>query len=264
MTVGPATRRADGFRGRALRCAAPIALALVLVAAWAPGVAAANVRRHHPPKPTHIVTLSNERTFTRYAEANYAAKIYAKPNTRARTFTRLRYFTPDEEAVQSYLVLRQERIGRRTWVHLRVPMRPDGRTGWVLRRTLSRYWVVHTQIVVDRRRFTLTVYRRGKRVFETPVGVGKNASGWGTTPAGHFWIAESFPSSDPFYGPWAFGTTDYANNTDFPDGSIVGIHGTNTPALIPGPISHGCIRLRDAMILKLRKYISIGTALWVR
>ena len=39
--------------------------------------------------------------------------------------------------------------------------------------------------------------------------------------------------------------------TDWPGGGIVGVHGTNTPGLIPGRISHGCVRLRNADILKL-------------
>ncbi len=111
------------------------------------------------------------------------------------------------------------------------------------------------------------VYRSGKLIFTAPVGVGNTTGEYGSTPtgtpAGHFWIAEAFPSSDPFYGPWAFGTTDYAKDTDFPDGSIVGIHGTNEPAIIPGDVSHGCVRLKDADILKLKRLVGIGTPVWI-
>ena len=39
--------------------------------------------------------------------------------------------------------------------------------------------------------------------------------------------------------------------TDWPGGGIVGIHGTSQPGLIPGKISHGCVRLKNADILKL-------------
>src|SRR4029077_4736340 len=108
--------------------------------------------------------------------------------------------------------------------------------------------ISHTLIVVSEKFFTLTVYRRGKLIFKTPVGIGHFSNPFWPTPTGHFWIAEQFPSSDPFYRPWAFGTTDYATNTDFPDGSIVGIHGTSEPWLIPGDPSHGCIRLKDVDI----------------
>jgi hypothetical protein len=37
--------------------------------------------------------------------------------------------------------------------------------------------------------------------------------------------------------------------TDWSDGGFVGIHGTNQPELLPGPVLHGCIRLRNADIL---------------
>ena len=52
------------------------------------------------------------------------------------------------------------------------------------------------------------------------------------------------------YGPVAFITSATSPTlTDWPGGGIVGVHGTNTPGLIPGRISHGCVRLRNADIL---------------
>ena len=46
-------------------------------------------------------------------------------------------------------------------------------------------------------------------------------------------------------------------------GGIVGIHGTNQPGLIPGKISHGCVRVPNANILKLNKLMKVGTPLTV-
>jgi lipoprotein-anchoring transpeptidase ErfK/SrfK len=40
---------------------------------------------------------------------------------------------------------------------------------------------------------------------------------------------------------------------------VVGLHGTNQPGLIPGRPSHGCIRLRNADILRLYKLAPKGT-----
>jgi lipoprotein-anchoring transpeptidase ErfK/SrfK len=84
------------------------------------------------------------------------------------------------------------------------------------------------------------------------------------TPAGHFWITEAFHSTDPFYGPYAFGTSDYSTLTEWKGGGIVGLHGTNEPQLIPGDPSHGCIRLRNSDILRLSRLLSIGTPLLVQ
>ena len=44
----------------------------------------------------------------------------------------------------------------------------------------------------------------------------------------------------------------------------MGIHGTNEPELIPGRISHGCIRLRNADILRLARLLPVGTPLEIR
>jgi lipoprotein-anchoring transpeptidase ErfK/SrfK len=98
-------------------------------------------------------------------------------------------------------------------------------------------------------------------VYRAPVGVGKPST---PTPAGHFWITEAFPSFDAFYGPYAFGTSDYSTLSEWPNGGVVGLHGTNEPWLIPGDPSHGCIRLLNRDILVLSNFVSVGTPLWIQ
>jgi lipoprotein-anchoring transpeptidase ErfK/SrfK len=70
---------------------------------------------------------------------------------------------------------------------------------------------------------------------------------------------------DPFYGPIAFGTSGRsAVLTDWPGGGYIGIHGTNEPDLLPGRVSHGCVRLRNADIRRLAALLPLGTPLSVR
>jgi lipoprotein-anchoring transpeptidase ErfK/SrfK len=52
--------------------------------------------------------------------------------------------------------------------------------------------------------------------------------------------------------------------TDWPAGGFVGIHGTNQPQLLPGRVSHGCIRMRNSDILRLAALMPIGTPLTIR
>ncbi len=53
----------------------------------------------------------------------------------------------------------------------------------------------------------------------------------------------------PVYGPLAFGTSARsAVLTDWPGGGFIGIHGTNEPELLPGRVSHGCVRLTGARL----------------
>ncbi len=189
-----------------------------------------------------------------------AGAIRSSPSTAAHEITKLHFFTPDGFQ-QSYILLRERWVGSHKWVRLRIPMRPNGRTGWVPRRDLGQFHVTHLQLVVNRSTRRLTLYRFGKAIYRAPVGVGKPST---PTPPGHFWVTEAFPSSDPFYGPYAFGTSDYSNLTEWPGGGIVGLHGTNQPGLVPGDPSHGCIRLHNKDILALSHRVKIGTPLLVK
>ncbi|CAA9524883.1 MAG: Protein erfK/srfK precursor, partial [uncultured Solirubrobacteraceae bacterium] len=47
-------------------------------------------------------------------------------------------------------------------------------------------------------------------------------------------------------------------------GGFVGIHGTDRPDLIPGRVSHGCIRMRNPDILRLGRLMPVGTPVVIR
>jgi lipoprotein-anchoring transpeptidase ErfK/SrfK len=149
------------------------------------------------------------------------------------------------------------------WVRVRLATLPNGRTGWVPREELSGYRAVTTRLLVDTSRLTLTLYKKGRVVFHAPIGIGRAAA---PTPTGTFYIREKLTNfHSPFYGPIAFGTNARsAVLTDWPGGGVIGIHGTNTPALIPGRISHGCVRLRNADILRLARILPLGTPVLIR
>ena len=84
-------------------------------------------------------------------------------------------------------------------MRVRLPILPNGSTGWVPRGALGSYHKIWTHLVIDRRLFSATLYRRGVAVFRTRVGVGK--SYW-PTPAGQFYVRERITGfSDPIYGP---------------------------------------------------------------
>jgi lipoprotein-anchoring transpeptidase ErfK/SrfK len=69
---------------------------------------------------------------------------------------------------------------------------------------------------------------------------------------------------DPFYGPVAFGTSARSPTlTEWPGGGFIGIHGTNQPGILPGRVSHGCIRLRNADIVRLARLLPVGSPLTV-
>jgi len=209
-------------------------------------------------KPADTVILSDEQATTRWAHAQETTAIRAEPRGTAQTIAKLRFLTEDK-AAEVYIVLdgRIDSSGR-TWLHIRVPVRPNGRTGWVLEDAVSQLYVVRTQLVIDRRKLRAKLYRKGTQIWSAPVGVGKDGT---PTPRGDFWIRERLKGlgGGNAYGPWAFGTSAYSNLSDWPGGGVVGIHGTNEPGLIPGRPSHGCVRVRNDKIRQLARLMPIGT-----
>jgi lipoprotein-anchoring transpeptidase ErfK/SrfK len=140
---------------------------------------------------------------------------------------------------------------------------PNDTTAWVRRSSLGGYHFVTTHLVVDLRRLRATLWRNGRALFSAPVGVGQPQD---PTPRGEFYVRDELTGyASPFYGPLAFGTSARSSVlTDWPDGGFIGIHGTNAPGLIPGRVSHGCIRLRNPDILRLARLMPVGTPLTIR
>jgi lipoprotein-anchoring transpeptidase ErfK/SrfK len=144
------------------------------------------------------------------------------------------------------------------WQRVRLAVLPNGTTGWVPRSALGGPVVLDTRLIVDRAHFRATLIRDGVQVFSAPAGIGQKR--W-ATPAGDFYIRNVLTRyRSPAYGPIAFGTSARsATLTDWPAGGYIGIHGTDQPNLIPGAISHGCVRLRNADIVRLAKLMPVGT-----
>ena len=210
--------------------------------------------------PGDTMKLSDELKVTRWAHASAQSSIRAAPRTSARTVTRLRYLTEDK-LPEVYLVLSAiVDAGGDVWLRIRIPMRPNGRTGWVAQDHLSQLYVVRTRLVINRTTLRATLYKNRKRIWQAPVGVGKAAT---PTPKGKFYVRELLKGDGKLYGTWAFGTSAYASLTDWPNGGVVGIHGTDQPELVPGRPSHGCVRVRNAKINQLKRLMPIGTPIQI-
>lgn len=99
----------------------------------------------------------------------------------------------------------------------------------------------------------------------TDPRTGLGSSAW-PTPRGEFYVRNKLTDfASPMYGSVAFGTSARsADLTDWPAGGYVVIHGTDEPELLPGHVSHGCIRMRNADILRLSKLMPVGTPITIR
>ena len=219
-------------------------------------------RRRSRPKPERFVLSSEKQHLYRYAFVLRKGVARSAPRRTAAVVASLGRWTP-EGTTNLVLTLDGRRTKRGVWVRVRLATLPNGRTGWVPRKMLSDWKELRTRLVVDRRRLTATLYRRGKVVFRAPVGVG--LPHW-PTPRGEFYIRNQlYGFGNAVYGPIAFGTSARsAVLTDWPGGGFIGLHGTNQPYLLPGRVSHGCIRMKNGHILRLARLMPVGTPLTVQ
>jgi lipoprotein-anchoring transpeptidase ErfK/SrfK len=264
-------------RGRPRRAAVPLilvatAMAVVVSAVIARSPAPAPVSARAPALPEPVEPafrvgtpqpLSGERYRAQWAAVRRPVVARAAPSSSAAAVSALPATTPEgTRNVVAVIGHRQDRAGR-AWVQVRLAVLPNGTTGWLPRTALGGYGIAVTRLVIDLRRLRATLYRGDRAVEQAPVGAG--APGW-PTPRGDFYIRDKLENyQSAAYGPVAFGTSARsAHATDWPAGGYVGIHGTDQPALIPGRVSHGCIRMRNADILAMAKHMGVGTPVTIR
>ncbi len=156
-------------------------------------------------------------------------------------------------------------IGSRTgadgqpWLRLRLPMRPNGTTGWVPASAVE-VSPVKSRIVIRRGSRLIEVYRGAQRLLRAPVAVG--APGM-ETPLGNFYVTARFVPSDPFLGVFALETSAYSKLSEWPGGGVVGIHGTSRPELLGMAVSHGCVRVSNFTAAALRRLAPAGTPIQI-
>ena len=198
----------------------------------------------------------------RWAQVLTRAVARAQPKASARAVTRLDTMTGDGTHNIVLILSSSQVSATETWYRVRLPILPNNSTGWVPESALGQPYTVHTHLYVDRKHLRATLKKDGRAIFTTIVGVGRSI--W-PTPAGDFYIRDKLTNfNDPFYGPVAFGTSARsATLTDWPGGGFVGVHGTNQPEILPGRVSHGCIRMPNSSILKLARLMPVGTPLTI-
>ncbi|HEX4735692.1 MAG TPA: L,D-transpeptidase [Thermoleophilaceae bacterium] len=233
------TRNGSGPRARSL-------LVCLVVLAAAAGASPAQAAHHA----------------SHWAFVDARAAAHAKPSAASRVVARLDTKTQDgtDELV---LILSQRHARDGVWFKVRLPVLPNNTTGWVKASRMSTPRPVDTWLRVNRAHERMTLTRRGRVIFRARIGVGRPES---PTPAGNFYIRDKLTGFPPgtLYGPLAFGTSARsAVLTDWPKDGVIGIHGTNEPGLLPGHVSHGCMRLRNEDILRLAKLLPIGTPLTI-
>jgi lipoprotein-anchoring transpeptidase ErfK/SrfK len=236
------------------------------------GGEAAQAKNLPAPKggPAGQVGMSDEFTETHWAYAANNSPVRSRPSAHSKARFPLR-LSAEDGSPEVYVVRSLWHAPNGSdWARIRIPARPKPLEGWVDRSALGRFGVSHDAIRINRESERLTLYKNGRPVLRTPVGVGAPGT---PTPAGHFWVRERFhvPKNTNFllngrsipysvYGPDIIMTTAYSSIVDnWPGGGMIGIHGTDQPGLIPGRPSHGCVRVHNEQIRRIYPEAPTGT-----
>jgi lipoprotein-anchoring transpeptidase ErfK/SrfK len=149
------------------------------------------------------------------------------------------------------------------WLNTNIPLRPNGLTGWIKNNPDEiKTYNTPFYVLIQLKRFRLTVCNAGRIIQQEPAGIGLEANG--LTPTGTFYLLDLIrPKGGPngAYGPFAFGLSGFSEsifNFNGGDGRL-GIHGTSDPSSLGRAKSHGCIRVSNAGITKMAKTLFLGS-----
>jgi lipoprotein-anchoring transpeptidase ErfK/SrfK len=244
------------------------ALSVLAVLVWpsSKGASSVGTRLPVPPDPALDVgrphPLGQERHVSVWTSVRQADIARAAPAPGATPVARVALQTPEGTSNVLEVLSRARDSAGAVWVKVRLAVLPNGTTGWLPRAAINGYRTVRTRLRIDLAGLRATLFKNGRVVLRAPIGVGEPQ--W-PTPPGRFFIRNKLVRfKSPFYGPLAFGTSARsAVLTDWPDGGFVGIHGTSRPDLLPGRVSHGCIRMRNPDIVRLGRLMPVGTPITI-
>jgi hypothetical protein len=151
------------------------------------------------------------------------------------------------------------------WLHVALPVRPNGSTGWIRADDVElRPVEVAVEVDLDARELIVRdlTAPTGQEdvVLRTPTAIGDADH---PTPIGTFFITDKLDTGDPGgpYGPYALGLSAYSEVlTEFAGGEgQVGVHGTDTPASVGRAASKGCLRVDNGVVEQLAHLLPLGT-----
>jgi hypothetical protein len=161
------------------------------------------------------------------------------------------------------LAVVRERDCEPVWYRVRLPIRPNGATGYV-RADRVRLFTVRTRIEVDLSERRIDFFRDGRRVLTTRAAVGKPGT---PTPTGRYYVNQRLLSPDPSgpFGPGAIGISAFSPVlTGWTQGGPIAIHGTNQPSSIGTAASYGCLRIANRHLRRMLYTNPEGTPVLIR
>lgn len=148
---------------------------------------------------------------------------------------------------------------RGRWLHVRITTRPNGATAWIPASQVvlrTEHWRVEVRLGARR----LRLFSGRRRVATMKVAIGAPES---PTPTGHFYVDAKLKLLDPTgpYGAGQVSVTGFSDVYQTFDGGPgqIAIHGTDQPNLIGEGVSHGCVRVTNAEVLRILDTVPTGS-----
>ena len=143
------------------------------------------------------------------------------------------------------------------WYDVLLPLRPNGRSGWVREGDVS-VKPIDQRIDVDLSRRLLSYYVHDQLEQRFHVGVGTPSTPTGT---GSFYVWVKIRYASPYqpYGIAALGLSGFSPVlSEWPGGGRMAIHGTSSPSDLGNAVSHGCVRVYNEDLKRLLD-VPLGT-----
>jgi lipoprotein-anchoring transpeptidase ErfK/SrfK len=209
--------------------------------------------------PVHSRAPAATRPTQKLAALLSAHKAFSKPARDSAPLTLVQARRPLTGG-RTVLPVLGDRIGADglRWLHVGLPGRPNGSTGWISQRaTVASTTSWHIVVNTSRRR--VIVYKKGHPVRNVKAVVGKPST---PTPHGKFFVEEVIELRAGDAGaPFALALSARSNVLQEFDGGPgqIALHGLSNIGGVPGSaVSHGCVRLDNGTMRWLVVRISPG------
>lgn len=211
---------------------------------------------HHPQRAGSAAVAAPERGtgdgqpagWTQIVTVRTTVPRYASPDGRPDGVVAAQWY-----GASSVLPVTAQRPG---WVKVELATRPNGSTAWIRRGAGVTMAATPYRITISLSARRLRLFHLGKLVMSAPAGIGTAQY---PTPTGTYFVAffEGAPSAG--YGPFIIVTSAHSpviGDWDDSGDAVIGIHGPlgqDTAIGTAGArITHGCVRLHDADLARLR------------
>lgn len=141
------------------------------------------------------------------------------------------------------------------YLEVRLAQRPNGSTAWIPASEVTLSTTPY-RVVINLTTEHLMLYKEGQLEMSAPVGIGTVRD---PTPTGNFFVALYANPPSPAWGPFIMVTSGHStaiSDWEKSGDAIVAIHGplgANVAiGTTGGRVSHGCVRLHNADLVRLR------------